>query len=178
MKFETQTRTEQVLTVMRILAWVACIGFMVEAGAIIFSYGVSIVKPEGAKNLYQGLNLYNLKQFGFWYYTLYISLLSGLLIMKSLTALLVIKTLTSFNLQNPFTREVAWRLEKISYYSFGTWLVTMVINVYTVWLEEVSGELHGKWLSGEFIFMVGLVFIIAQIFKRGVEIQSENELTI
>jgi hypothetical protein len=26
--------------------------------------------------------------------------------------------------------------------------------------------------------MVGLVYIISQVFKRGVEIQSENELTV
>ncbi len=32
--------------------------------------------------------------------------------------------------------------------------------------------------SSEFLFMAGIIFIIALIFKRGVEIQSENELTI
>jgi hypothetical protein len=178
MKLKTQTRTEQVLTVLPILAWVAFIGFMIDAGSIVFSYGVSIVNPEGAKDLHNGLNLYNLKQFSFWYYTLYISILVVLLIMKSMISYMVIKTLSKFNLQSPFTMEVAWRLEKISYLSFGTWVVTMVSNAYSVWLQEVTGELHGTWLSGEFIFMVGLVFIMSQIFKRGVEIQSENELTI
>ena len=42
----------------------------------------------------------------------------------------------------------------------------------------LTGELHGNWISGEFIFMVGLVFIISQVFKRGVEIQAENDLTV
>jgi hypothetical protein len=30
----------------------------------------------------------------------------------------------------------------------------------------------------EFIFMAGVVFIMSQAFKRGVEIQSDNDLTI
>jgi hypothetical protein len=33
-------------------------------------------------------------------------------------------------------------------------------------------------VSGETLFLAGVVFVIAQIFKKGVEIQSENELTI
>lgn len=178
MKLKAQTRTEQVLTVLPILAWVAFIGFMIDAGAVLFSYVASIVNPERARNLHNGLNLYNLKQFNFWYYTLYITFVTVLLIMKSMISFMVIKTLSKFNLQSPFTREMAWRLEKISYLSFGTWVVTMLSNAYSVWLQEISGELHGTWLSGEFIFMVGLVFIMSQIFKRGVEIQAENELTI
>ena len=44
--------------------------------------------------------------------------------------------------------------------------------------EEKTGQLYGSLLSGEFIFMVGLVYIMAWIFRRGVEIQSENDLTI
>lgn len=175
---KAQTRTEQVLTLMHILAWVAFIGFMIEAGAILVSYGVSSVNPEGAKNLYKGLNLYNLRQFSFWQYSLSVSMLAALSIMKAVLSFLVIKTLSGFNLKNPFTMEVAGRLERISYLAFGTWFVTMLFNARTAWLTKVTGGFHGNWLSGEFIFMVGLVFIISQVFKRGVEIQSENDLTI
>jgi len=178
MAIKTKTRTEQILTVMHILAWVAFIGLMVEAGAILVSYGVSCVNPEAAKNLYSGLNLYNLRQINFWHYTLSVSFMVALSILKSLVSLQVIKTLSKFNLKNPFTMEVASRLEKISYVAFTTWLVTMLSNVHTWWLMKITGELHGNWISGEFIFMVGLVFIISQVFKRGVEIQSENELTV
>ncbi|RYY11044.1 MAG: DUF2975 domain-containing protein, partial [Chitinophagaceae bacterium] len=49
---------------------------------------------------------------------------------------------------------------------------------YTSWLLKKTGQLYGSLLSGEFIFMVGLVYIISKIFKRGVEIQTENDLTI
>lgn len=177
-KLKHKQKTQQVLTVMLILAWVVFVGFMIEAGAILFSYGVSYVNPVAAKDLYRGLNLYNLRQLNFAYYTLAVSFLAALSIMKSWIFFLVIKILTKFSLQNPFTVEVAGRLEKISYVAFGIWLVTMLSNAYTGWLLKKTGELHGNWLSGEFIFMVGLVFIISKVFRRGVEIQSENDLTI
>jgi hypothetical protein len=74
--------------------------------------------------------------------------------------------------------EVARRLEKISFVALGTWVVTLLSNVYSSLLMKITGKLYGTWLSTEFIFMVGLLFIIATVFKRGVEIQSENELTV
>ena len=178
MEVKAKTRTEQILTIMPILAWVAFIGFMIEAGAILFSYVLSSVSPETAKNLYRGLDLYNLRQFNFWYYTQTVSFMICLSILKSFVSYLVIGALSKFNLKNPFTIEVANKLEKISYYAFGTWLVTMLSNAHAAWLLKITGQLHGNWISGEFIFMVGLVFIVAQVFKRGVEIQSENELTV
>ena len=171
-------QAQQILSVMRILAWVAFVAYMIEGGAILTSYGMSLVNPEGAKNLYNGLDLYDLSKYNFWHYTLTVSFMIGLSILKSLISFQVIKTLSKFNLKNPFTAEVARRLEKISYISFGTWVVAMLGNAHRAWLLELTGKLQGNWVSGEFIFMVGLVFVISQVFKRGVEIQSENELTV
>jgi hypothetical protein len=175
---ELKTRTQQILMVMRILAWVAFIGYMIEAGTILLSYGMSCLNPEASRNLYQGLNLYNLRQFNFWHYTLTVSFVVSISIMKSYVWYLVIKALSKISLSNPFKTEVAKTLEKISYVLFGTWLVGMLSSGHTSWLMKLTGELHGKWVSEEFIFMAGLVFVISQIFKRGVEIQSENDLTV
>jgi hypothetical protein len=175
---KAKTRTIQILMVMPILAWVAFVGFMIEGGAILFSYGMSCVNPDAAKNLYRGLDLYTLKEFNFWYYTQSVSFMVALPLMKAYVSYLVVRALSKFNLKNPFTIEVATKLEQISYFAFGTWLITMLYNAHTAWLLKTTGELYGNWISGEFIFMVGLVFIMSQVFKRGVEIQSENELTV
>jgi hypothetical protein len=90
----------------------------------------------------------------------------------------VITALSKFKLADPFTAEVAGRLEKISIVAFGTWVVTMIYNAHNWLLVKRTGEVMGEWLSGEFIFLVGIVYIFAQVFKRGVEIQSENEMTV
>ena len=178
MKNKEQTKTGQVLKVMPVLAWVAFIGYMIEAGAILTSYAVSCIDPEGAKNLYKGMNLYDLSQFNFVYYTMSVFFMVAIPIMKSLVSFQVIKALSKFNLKNPFTMEVARRLEKISIVAFGAWVVTMLSNVYTGWILKITGKLYGNWISGDFIFMVALLFIITQVFRRGVEIQTENDLTV
>lgn len=175
---ETKTRTGQILTVLNILAWVAFIGYAIEAGATLTTYIVSCFNAESAKDLYKGLNLYSLRQYNFWHYTLSVSFIVALSIMKSFVWLLVAKTISKVNLKNPFTMEVAHTLEKISYILFGTWLVEMLNSAHISWLMKLTGELYGSWGSSEFIFMAGLVFVISQVFKRGVEIQSENELTV
>ncbi|HEY3402474.1 MAG TPA: DUF2975 domain-containing protein [Ohtaekwangia sp.] len=178
-QIRTKTRTEQILTVMNILAWVAFIGFSIEAGALMISYGISFVNPEGAKNFYKGLDLFSLRETRFWDYTGVVSFMVAVAILKSTVWMQVIKVTSKINLVNPFTMEIASILEKISYSLFSIWLVGMLSNGYTQWLEKNTGvDYYGKFVQGEFIFMAGLVFIISQIFKRGVEIQSENELTV
>jgi len=98
--------------------------------------------------------------------------------LKSYVWYLVIKTLSHLKLTNPFKMETAQKLEKISYTLFSTWIAGMVSSAHTAWLEKVTDGVQADYVSGEFIFMAGLVFIISQVFKRGVEIQSENELTV
>ena len=54
----------------------------------------------------------------------------------------------------------------------------MFYDLHMAWLAERVAGLEKNYISGEFIFMAGVVFVISQIFKKGVEIQSEHELTV
>ncbi len=178
MKLQTQSSSVKLLKIMPALTWIVLGLYVAEAGAILISYTISCINPEGAKNIYMGLNLYDLRQFSFWYYTGSVFFLVVLPLMKSWIAFLVVKTLSKFNLKNPFTMEVARRLDKICFFTLGTWFVTLLSNLYISLLMEITGKLYGNRLSTDFIFMVGLMFIISTVFRRGVEIQSENELTV
>jgi hypothetical protein len=178
MKFNTETRTGQVLAVLYVLAWIAFIGFLINAGAILISAGVSIVYPEAATNIYKGMNLYELRKLNWVYFVWSISLMVAVPVMKAMVWLLVIKILSVMKPEDPFKMEVAQMLERISYLLFGTWIVGMVGNIKYSWFAKITGELPGVEVSGEFIFMAGLVFVISQVFKRGVEIQAENDLTV
>jgi hypothetical protein len=172
------TKTEKILTAMNVLAWITFIGIMIRAGAILVSYGVSIANPEAAKNLFMGMNWYNLMQFNFWNYTSSVSFVIAVLILEAYTSFLVIKVLSKIKLANPFTTEIANLLEKISYIILGTWVTAMLYNLHTGWLSKRISGLEQNLIPGEFIFLAGVVFVISQVFKRGVEIQSENELTV
>jgi Protein of unknown function (DUF2975) len=173
-----KTKTERILAIMNVLAYLALIGLLIKAGAILTSYIVSLRNPEGAKNLYLGLNLYTLKEFSFWHYSLNVLLLIALPLFEAFVAYLVIKVLTKIKLENPFTADVSDILERISYFIFGTWIIALFYNEHTgMMLKKIPGLSENK-VSTEFIFLAGVVFVFAQIFKKGVEIQSENELTV
>ncbi|GLU53977.1 hypothetical protein Dfri01_34380 [Dyadobacter frigoris] len=60
----------------------------------------------------------------------------------------------------------------------GTWIVAVLNNEHADRLFKRTGIISEAWAAEEFIFMAGLVFIISRVFKRGVEIQSENDLTV
>lgn len=163
---------------MNVLSWVVFLGLLVKAGAILISYGVSVGNPAGAKNLYMGLDLYAIRQFNFWHYTGTVALMSALLVLEAYIAFLVIKVLSRIKLTNPFTMEVSKTLERISYIILLAWATAMLFNAHATWLSKRIQGLQENLVSGEFILLAGVVFVISQIFKKGVEIQSENELTV
>lgn len=172
------TKTSRILSLLNIVAWVAFVGFMVQAGAILFSYTVTCFKPDAAKNLYKGLDMSALYHFNFTYYTLHMAFLIVLLVMKSLVWYLVIKTLSGIRQHNPFNTGTSLMLLTISYVLFATWILGVINNAYNGWLIKQVSDLADGSSTDSFLFMAGLVFIIAQIFKYGVELQSENELTV
>ncbi|MEO6685433.1 MAG: DUF2975 domain-containing protein [Dyadobacter sp.] len=173
-----QTRTKQILKIMYVLTWIAFIGLMIETGAIMVSYVVSCINPETAGNMYKDLKLEELRDLSIWQFTLSVSYIIAVSGMKAFVLFLVIKALSKVNLANPFTNEVVAILEKISYILLGIWIVAVLNNQHAGWLLKRTGIRSETFSADEFIFMAGLVFIISQVFKRGVEIQSENDLTV
>ena len=171
-------KTESILAAMNVLSWVVFIGLLIKAGVILISYGVSIGNPEAAKNLYRGMDLYNIRKFDLWHYTTMVSFIVAIILLEVYIAFLVIKVLSKVKLSNPFTTEVSKCLEKISYFILGVWVVSMLFNIHISWLSKSIDGLKDHLVPGEFIFLAGVVFIFSQIFKKGVEIQSENELTV
>lgn len=176
-----KTRTETVLTVMHVLAWIAFIGLAIETGAMLVSFGVSWFNPVAAKDLYQGTNLYDLSQYNYWLYCQMVSYIIALMAAKAYVVYLIIKILMKVKLQTPFTLETAKRLETISYVLFSGLIISLISQAQANWLEKQVQDFNVNWIgenAGEFLFVAGLVFIISQVFKRGVELQSENELTV
>jgi hypothetical protein len=171
-------KTNSILAAMHVLAWVTFFGLCIKAGAILFSFGVSLLNPEGARNLYLGLNLFNLKQLDFGNYVSIVLLLVAITMLEAYIAYLVARVLSKIKLQNPFTIEISRLLEKISYSILATWVVVMIYDLLVAEILKKIPESNVQYISGEFIFFAGVVFVISQIFKKGVEIQTENELTV
>ena len=178
-----KTKTKQILATMNFMAWIIFIGLCIKTGAILYSFFVSLViNPVGAKNLYLGLNLSDLYNFNIWHYAAIVSLIIFLSGLKAYIFYLVTKIFLKINFVHPFSTDVSLLISRISYVALGIGILTLAANGYAEWLikrgvtfPDLQAHLGG---GGEFLFFAGVVFFIAQVFKKGIEIQSENELTV
>ena len=95
---------------------------------------------------------------------------------------MVINIFLKINFVQPFSAGVSFLISKIGQVALGIGVFTLVALSYITWLTkkgvtfpDLQQYLGG---AGEFLLLGGFIFIIAQVFKRGIEIQSENELTV
>jgi hypothetical protein len=178
--------TKQVLRVLYILSWIIFIGVCIEAGGSIFSaFYTLVINPINAKTFWEGNDLSGLYEYDrghFFAETLLISITG---VLKACIFYLVIKILhdKKLNLSQPFSNEVRLFIIKVSCLTFGIGLFTAWGVKYTGWLVKQGVKMpdteHLRLGGADVWFFMSItLFVIAQVFKRGIEIQSENELTV
>lgn len=182
-EIQQNTRTRLILNVVHVLAWVVFIGLCIKTGAILWSFSVSLfMNPEGAKNLYMGLDLSGLHRYNEVHYFIMMSVIIFLSALKAYIFYLVIKIFLKINLVHPFSREIAAFISAIGYVALAIGLFTLIAGSYTDYLVEkgVAFPDMQPYLGGgsEFLLFAGVIFFIAQVFQRGIELQSEHELTV
>jgi len=175
---KTKTNTDIILKVMHVVAWIAFIGLMVKAGSFLFGYGFSIIKPLAAKTIGLEYNFYSLYQHDFVEYSIIVLSLAIFEGFRAYTAYLVVVALSKIKLTSPFTPEVSKILEKIAYFILLAWILAVLCNARVHYVAKSVTGLEHKLIPQDFILMAGIVFVFSQIFKKGVEIQTENDLTI
>ena len=76
--------------------------------------------------------------------------------------------------------EVEKKLERIAFLLLGVWIVSSIFwKIYAYYLSQATGiQLPATSTGDEYIFMAGILYIVSQIFKRGIEMQEENQLTV
>lgn len=124
------------------------------------------------------MNLHRLRESSIPIYTLMVFTISSVMLFKVYTSFLVVKVFGKINLADPFKLSTAKQIERISHFILATWLISVVAKSLKNGLVDEKIVIQFSTSSGEFLFLAGVIYIIAQIFKRGVEIKSENELTV
>jgi hypothetical protein len=94
----------------------------------------------------------------------------------------VIILVTKIDLQKPFNEFVSKRITTISYQIFSIGIISFIAQQSSENLENKgfsTGHLNQFWDDSQaYILMAAVVYVIATIFKKGIEIQTENDLTI
>jgi hypothetical protein len=114
--------------------------------------------------------------FGMYSFILFISLL------KAYLFYVVIRLLGKLNLSKPFNSFVSEQITQISYYTFSIGILSYIAQQTAKNLQHhgyVIDNLNEFWADSQaFILMAAVIYVIATIFKKGVEIQNENDLTV
>lgn len=165
-----------------IVAWIIFVGLCIEAGGLIVNFIFSILKPEMVHNLYQKMDLselYNRSQWAFYGMYSFVLVIS---ILKAILFYIVIRLISKLDLEKPFNNYVSEQITQISYFTFSIGLLSYIARETAKSLQYHGYEidqLNQFWIDSQaFILMAAVVYVIAVIFKKGIEIQSENELTI
>lgn len=171
-----------VFKALHIVAWIIFVGLCIEAGGLIVNFIFSLYKPEFVQNLFQKLDLsvmYNrskLAFFGMYGFILVISIL------KAYLFYVVIRLINKLNLAKPFNTYVADQITKISYFTFAIGILSNLARQIAQNLQQLGydiDKLNQFWPDSQaFILMAAVIYVIATIFSRGVEIQNENDLTV
>ena len=165
-----------------VIALIIFVGLSIEAGGLIVNFFFHLYNPEMVQNLYQKLDLIKMYQdnelafFGIYSFILIISILKAVLFYT------VIRLMHKMNLSKPFSTFVEKQISLVSYYALSIGLLCYITNQVVKNLNHrdlVSDNLNQFLGDSEaFILMGAVIYIIAQIFKRGVELQEENDLTV
>lgn len=174
--------TKQILKVLYIIAWIIFIGVSIEAGSFIFNAIYSAAFNAQAADYFQ---LTSLMQYDRGHFLVQLLLMAIPGVLKATLFYQVVRLLMNnkLNMAQPFSAAVGRFIFTMSYLALAT-------GVFSHW-----GMKYAKWLSTQgvtmpdsevlrlggadvWLFMGVTLIVIGHIFKRGIEIQSENELTV
>jgi len=180
--WKNKWETQPVLMLLTIVIWSIFIGLCIKGGALLFTSVYSLFSPSVAKDLYKGLDLSVIREWHTGYYIVAVSLLIGILALKAYIFFLVIRVFLKIDLVHPFSKEVSILISNIGKVTVQVGILIIIATSYFVWLSSktlhsppTSGFLSG---SAEFLIMGAVIYAIAMVFKRGVEIQADNDLTV
>jgi hypothetical protein len=165
-----------------IIAWLIFIGLSIEAGGLMVNFFFSLFKPEFVQNLYQTLDLSEMYKYSKMAFLGMYSFILLISILKAVLFYIVIRLMHKMDLTKPFNTFVSNQILQISYYTISIGLLSYVAKQVAKSLMHYgfdTNNLNQFWADSQaFIVMGAVIYIIATIFKKGVDIQNENDLTV
>jgi hypothetical protein len=167
---------------LHIVAWVIFVGLCIEAGGLIVNFVFSIYKPEFVKNLYQKLDLIEMYNRSKWAFFGMYSFILVAALLKAYLFYIVAMLMHKIDLSKPFNSFVSEQITKISYCTFSIGILSYIARQTAKNLQHggyAIDNINQFWADSQaFILMAAVLYVIATIFKKGVEIQNENDLTV
>jgi len=176
--------TKKMLEILNIIAWTLFILLCVQAGVFLFNtFFTLFINPLDSKYFQRGeIDFSNLYAFSTGSFLVVAILMALVAAIKAYMFYLIILIFKTLNMVRPFSSEVGRLILKIAYVALFICALSWLGTQYSEWLLKhgVKLPLMYKYFGGAdvFLMMGAMLFIIAQVFKRGIEIQTESDLTV
>lgn len=171
-----------VFQALNVVAWIIFVGLCIETGALLVNFVYSLFKPEVVKNLYEKLDLSQIYNLNKWVYLGLYGFVLFISVLKAYLFYVVIVLLLKFDIEKPFSNFASAQITKISYVTLAIGVISYIARQIAMSLTHYgfdTSPLERFWADSKaFILMAAVVYVIATIFKRGVELQDENDLTV
>lgn len=171
-----------VFTVLHVVAWIIFVGLCIESGALIVNFVYSLFKPEIVAYLYEKLDLSDMYARSKWAYFGMYSFIMVISVLKAIMFYIVIRMLMKLDLSKPFSSFVSEQISLISYFTFSIGILSYIARQTAKNLLHRGYEidqLDRFWVDSQaFILMAAVIYVIATIFKKGIELQNEQDLTV
>jgi hypothetical protein len=181
-----ETKKDYFLLVLHILSWIIFVGLCVEAGGFLFNTLYTLFyNPAGAARFWMKSDLSALYAFDQSRYVTLTVIMVIAAMLKAIMFYVIVKLFhdKKLDLAAPFNESFGRGLYNLSYLTAG-------IALFTYWGTKVSANvtdqgvrlpsLHELRLAGPDVWLLMCVtlLVFARIFKKGITIQNENQLTI
>jgi len=175
----TQPSVHWTYKVLKGITPVVFIGLCIKTGSLLFSVAVSLfVNPEASRNLYMGLDLSDLMGFDRMHYIIMVVLLLVLSGLKAWMSLDLVKIMSDLNMEQPFSDVVYRFILRIARTAGIAGGLALVAQKYTEWLADQAVKIPLDWAGAEILLFAAVLMVIAQVFRRGIEPQQEQSLTV
>ncbi len=173
------------LQLLYILSWILFIGLCVDAGSFWAYVILTWVNPADVKFIWEKVDLAGLYSYDRGHFFAETLIIGMVAVMRALLFYLIVKLFhdRKLNMTRPFNQDLGRFIFRMSY-------VCMLVGVFSYWGINYAGWLVRKGVkmpdapnlqlggADVWLFMGVTLLVISQIIKKGIEMQTENELTV
>ena len=177
--------TTQILKALHVFAWIIFIGLCIETGGIIFNTIYAMYKPIVAQHFWNGADLsalYDADKGRFLTQAFFMIIVA---MFKTTIFWLIIKLFNDkkFSIARPFNNDVTSMVFNIAYLCLGAGIFSVWGSNHIIWMQGKGINMPGadvlKISGGDvWLFMAVVLYVIGQVFRKGIELQNENDYTI
>ncbi len=167
---------------LQILKWVTVlvlISLCVKGGSVLFSVVVSLFAQPGASaDLYMGLDLSALMEYDRTQYIIIVGLFLLLTFLKARVVYDLSRLFTVWDVERPFSEGVYAIIRRLGSTALTAGILAVVAAKYSQSLNKRGVPIPVEWAAEEILIFAAILLAISWVFKRGLEMEKEQSLTI